>query len=81
MASPQVNNVPPDLIAAVCPEPALTAVQELDPICTGDDLVTVVPSPNCPLVASPQVNNNPSDLIAAVCALPIPTAVQELDPI
>ena len=66
VASPQVNNNPSDLIAAVCELPVPTAVQELDPICTGDDLLTVVPSPNCPLAASPQANNNPSDLIPDV---------------
>ena len=46
MPVPQVNNKPSDLVAAVWVVPAATAVQELDPICTGLDLPTIVPSPN-----------------------------------
>ena len=36
-------------MAAVFRAPQETAVQELDPICTGLDLATSVPSPNRPL--------------------------------
>ena len=59
-----MNNVPPDLIAATKYPPAATAVQELDPICTGDDLFNPVPSPNAPAKLLPQVNNNPSERMA-----------------
>ena len=67
-------------MAAVC-ETELTAVQELDPICTGDDLLIVVPSPSRPYEPKPQVNNLPSERMAAVWIVPALTAVQELDPI
>ena len=46
MPAPHVNNIPSDLVATVWEVPAATAVQELDPICTGLDLSTAVPSPN-----------------------------------
>ena len=75
-----MNSLPSDLIAALWLLTE-TAVQLLDPICTGDDLPTVVPSPNCPSIPRPQVNSLPSDLMAAVWPRPAETAVQLLDPI
>jgi hypothetical protein len=59
-----------------------TAVQEPEPICTGDELLVVVPSPNRPEPLYPQVNNFPSCLIAPTetPAGNPETAVQELDP-
>jgi hypothetical protein len=53
-------------MAAVNAAPAATAVHELDPICTGEDLETVVPSPNAPLVPAPHVNKVPPERMAAV---------------
>ena len=63
-------------MAAVPSPPADTAVQELDPICTGLDFSDVVPSPNRPKVPEPHVNNKLSDLIAAVKKFPAETTVQ-----
>ena len=63
---PQLNKIPFVIMPCMLPKPADTAVHELEPICTGDDLLTVVPSPNRPVTPDPQVNNVPPDLTAAV---------------
>ena len=88
-----MNNIPSDLIAAVWEAPAETAVQELEPICTGLDLPTAVPSPNRPEVPAPQAYKNPIGPVDTEpkaanmvpistppdCRLVVPKAVPPLD--
>ena len=79
--SPQVNNIPSDLIAMVLlADPVLTVVQLLLPTCTGLDCVAsvltpantgvdlsnVVDTPNCPPLLRPHISIIPSVLMAAV---------------
>jgi hypothetical protein len=48
---------------------------------TGDNLVVVVPSPNCPYVLSPHVFTVPSDRTATACASPAAMATTPVNPV
>ena len=64
--APQAYNLPAVLIPNVIFEPAAIAVHVSAPICVGIDFVTVVLSPNCPVLFRPHVNSKPSARMAAV---------------
>ena len=57
-------------IAALIPPVDIPPIDTMDqlelPICTGEDLFMVVPSPNWPVAFKPHVNKAPVDVIPAV---------------
>ena len=68
-------------VAAGGEPPAAMADQEDNPICTGEDLAVVVPSPNAPTAFNPQAYKAPVDKIPIECQTPAATADQEEVPI
>ena len=75
-------NAPVPAMSAPIYVPAFaTMLHELVPTCIGLDLLTVVPSPNWPLLLPPQVYNAPTVLIPVALPLPALTMLHELVPI